>query len=127
MPGVYSIPCKCGKVYFGQIGCSIEARVKEHHRHIHLYHPGKSAVAEHSINLGHRKQLQNTSILAKKSRQMDQIIREEIEIQLHPDSMNREDGFSLSWAWKPLFCDLKERRQSLTKESTPSCGGPGKG
>jgi hypothetical protein len=40
--------------------------------------------------------------------------------------MNREDGFSLSRAWKPLICDLKEWRQSLTKES-PSPMGPEKG
>jgi hypothetical protein len=87
MPGVYSIPCECGKVYTGQTGCSIETGVKEHHQRIRLYHPEKSAVAEHSINLGHRIQLQNASILAKKSRWMDWIIREAIEIKLHPDNM----------------------------------------
>jgi hypothetical protein len=62
-PGVYSILCKCGKVYTGQTGHSVKTRVKEHIQHICLYHPNKSAVAEHSINLGHHIQLQNTSIL----------------------------------------------------------------
>jgi hypothetical protein len=66
MPGVYSIPCECGKVYTGQTGHSIETRVKEHHRHIRLYHPEKSAMMEHSINLGHQIQLQNASFLVKK-------------------------------------------------------------
>jgi hypothetical protein len=126
MPGVYSILCECGKVYIGQTGHSVETRVKEHHRHIRLYHPEKSAVAEHSISLGLRIQLQNTSILASKSRRMDRVIRETIEIELHPDNMNREDGFSLSRALKPLIRDLKERRQSLTKES-PRPVGPEKG
>jgi hypothetical protein len=32
--GVYRIPCECGKVYIGQAGRSIEARCKEHMRHI---------------------------------------------------------------------------------------------
>jgi hypothetical protein len=59
-----------------------------------------SAVAEHSINLGHHIQLHNTSILAKKSRCMDRIIREAIRIELHPNNINREDGFSLSKSWK---------------------------
>jgi hypothetical protein len=55
-----------------------------------------AAIAEHSINLGHRIQLHNTSILAKKSRYMDHIIKEVIKIELHPNNINREDGFSLS-------------------------------
>jgi hypothetical protein len=33
-----------------------------------------------------------------------------------------EDGFSLSQAWKPLIHDLKEWRQSLTKESPRPMG-----
>jgi hypothetical protein len=53
IPGVYSIPCECGKVYTGQTGYSIEMRVKEHHWHICLYHPDMFAVAEHSTNLAH--------------------------------------------------------------------------
>jgi hypothetical protein len=36
------------------------------------------------------------TLLAKTSRCMDWIIREETEINLHPNSMNREDGFSLN-------------------------------
>jgi hypothetical protein len=54
------------------------------------------AVDENSINLGHCIQLRNTSILAKKLRYMDHIIREVIEIELHVNNINREDGFSLS-------------------------------
>jgi hypothetical protein len=62
-------------------------RVIEHHWHIHLYHPDKYALAEHSINPGH------CISLAKKSKPMDHI-REVIEIELHPNNMSR--------AWKPL-------------------------
>jgi hypothetical protein len=92
---VCTIPYNCEKVYIRQDGCLIKTRVKEHHRHIHFYHPEKHAAAEHSINLGHCIQVYTTSILAKKSRHMNRIIREAKEIELHP-SINREDGFSLS-------------------------------
>jgi hypothetical protein len=53
----------------------IETRVKEPHLSVY---PEKSTVAENIINLGHRIQLFNT----KKSRHMDRIIRETIEIEL---------------------------------------------
>jgi hypothetical protein len=48
------------------MGRSINIRLKGHQHHIHLVHLNKSAVAEHSINLGHSIQLHNTFILAKK-------------------------------------------------------------
>jgi hypothetical protein len=64
---------------------------------IRLARTEKSTLAEHSINLGHCIQLHNTSILAKKLRYMDHIIiREAKEIELHPNNINRENGFSLS-------------------------------
>jgi hypothetical protein len=43
-PGVYSIPCKCGQVYIGQTGRSVDTRLKEHQRHTRPEHPNKSAV-----------------------------------------------------------------------------------
>jgi hypothetical protein len=67
------VPCKCGQVYIGQTGCSIETRVKEHEPHIRLHHPDKSAVAKHSIKLDHRIQFQNTTILSTKSGYMDRM------------------------------------------------------
>jgi hypothetical protein len=32
-----------------------------------------------------------------------------MEIELHPDNMNREDGFSLRRLWKPLIHSLKKK------------------
>jgi len=107
-PDIYSIPCKCGKVYTGQIRHSPETRMKEHHHHIRLYHLDKSAVAKHSINFGHHIQFQDTSILAKKARHMECTIREATEIDLQPDNKNREEGFFLSKSWKHLFQTLKK-------------------
>jgi hypothetical protein len=46
-------------------------------------------------------------LLATKTRYMDRIVREAIELELHPYSINRERGFSLSESWKPLIGSLK--------------------
>jgi hypothetical protein len=55
-----------------------------------------------------RIQFHNTSILATKTRYVYRIVREAIEIELHPNNMNRLVGFILSKSWKPLICSLKK-------------------
>jgi hypothetical protein len=104
---VYRIPCECRRVYIGQRRRSMDIMLKENQRQIRLEQPEKSAVAEHSIDHGHRIQFHNSSILATKTRYMDRIVREVIEIEFHPYNINREDGFCLSKSWNPLIGSLK--------------------
>jgi hypothetical protein len=87
----------------GQTGHSTETRIQEYHQHIWLYHPEKSAMAKHSINLGHCIQFHETSYVTKRSRCMECLIREAVEFGLHPDNMNVKESFSLTSSWKPLI------------------------
>jgi len=38
-PGIYSIPCECGKEYIGMTNRSVSTRLKEHERHLRLEGP----------------------------------------------------------------------------------------
>jgi hypothetical protein len=53
-------------------------------------------VAERSIDTAHRINFSGTSKLCTDTRYMDRLIEEPIEIRLHPNNLNRDEGFSLS-------------------------------
>jgi hypothetical protein len=87
----------------------IDIRVKQNHYHIHLDHPDKSATVRHSNNVVYCIQLQNTSILCRKCRYTDHIMRKVNE--LYPNNINMQNGFCLRDFWKPLLYSLKAHKK----------------
>ncbi|XP_063538670.1 uncharacterized protein LOC134747923 [Cydia strobilella] len=49
-PGVYEIPCDCGKSYIGETGRNVSTRLLEHIRSVKKMECSNSAVAEHALD-----------------------------------------------------------------------------
>jgi hypothetical protein len=76
-----------------------------------------------TINLGQHIQFHETSILARKSGHVECFIRKAVQIDLHPDNMNRKEGFLLSKSWRPVIKILNRGKKTLSKEMLhiPTC------
>lgn len=102
-PGIYSIPCSCGKVYIGETGRHIKTRLKEHISHTKHSNTGKSAIAEHSYDTGHVINFEETKKLATVGNFWPRKHRESIEIYKNKNNINRDHGLGLAGTWKPIF------------------------
>jgi hypothetical protein len=88
--------------------------MKEHQHNIRLIQLDKSALAEHGFNHNHKILVQEFEVLFTKSGYLDRLIMEAIEVNLHPNNINREDGLILSRAWKPIIRLLQENSDSFS-------------
>jgi len=66
-PGVYKIPCSCGKSYVWQSGRAIEVRIKVHEKDIDYKRTGRSAVTEHVEQKADNINFCQVKILSKKT------------------------------------------------------------
>jgi hypothetical protein len=94
--GVYSIPCSCNKVYIGETGKSMNIRLKKHNTDLKWNRSHKYALAEHSSRTSHLVCLEDAKIIAKVDHYGKRKIMEDLEIKLHPNNLNKDEGWKLN-------------------------------
>lgn len=108
-PGVYNVPCSCGKSYIGETKRSISIRLKEHIKAIQNNALEKSAIAEHLYDEpSHYIHFEKASILSKERFYIPRLVREAIEIKRRPN-FNRDHSFNLAKAWDPVLSRLTSK------------------
>jgi len=130
---VYKIPCKnCERVYVGETGRPLGARVKEHRKEVDSITGiftraektraasicNKSAITDHVCNENHVIDWANAKVIDRESDGAGRLIREAIWIR-KTDNMNRDEGSNqLSHVWDKLFhTDDRHRKSVLMKAS----------
>jgi hypothetical protein len=93
------------------VGYMIKFWVKEQDWHIRLGQSNKSALAEHRFNHDSTYISRTPKSSLPNPANTDRLIRQAIELELHSNNMNREDGLILSGSWKPLIHSLEECRR----------------
>ena len=94
--GVYLITCSCDKVYIGETGRSMKVRFKEHSADLRLNRIQKSALAEHSSKTSHHICMENANIITRVDHYGRTKVVEALEIELHPNYLNRDEGLKLN-------------------------------
>jgi hypothetical protein len=105
-PGIYSIPCECGKVYIGQTGRTTDIELKNTNAiHISCKQnnlPWRNVAYNRITKSGFRIQK-----FYQTSGYMERLIMEAIQVEIHPNNLNREDGLRLSTIWEPILKLIK--------------------
>jgi hypothetical protein len=66
---------------------------------------------EHRIELGHKPDFNETTILVRSASYTDRLMKEAIKIRFHPNSFNRDSGLMLGQAWHLLTKILRRGKQ----------------
>jgi len=129
----YCLLCKnCERVYVGETGRLLAARVKEHRKQVDSITgictraektraasiSNKSAITDHVCNENHVIDWANAKVIDRESDKAGRLIREVIWIR-KTDNMNRDEGsYQLSYTWdKLLHTDDRHRKSVLIKAS----------
>jgi len=96
---VYCIPCQdCDKVYIGETGRTLNARQKEHKRHLTNGHTEDSAVAVHAHQQLHDIDWEITLVLDHEDDYFKRIGKEALQIK-ERDNFNQDSGLAVSPIW----------------------------
>ncbi|XP_022111524.1 uncharacterized protein LOC110990735 [Acanthaster planci] len=100
-PGVYRIPCECGKVYIGETGRGLTTRLNEHRAHGRWGDLEKSAIIKHSSTEDHQVHWQQAHLIANIEQWYPRRVREAIEIHKNR-TVPQDTGFTISYIWRPI-------------------------
>ena len=112
-PGVYKIPCKCGKVYIGETG-----RIKEHKACQRLGDGDKSVIVKHAQQQQHNINWEDSSLITSIPHWHTRRVREAIEIlQVQHNTVPQDSGLHINDIWYPLL--QKRAPPTNTIRTTP--------
>ena len=100
-PGIYRIPCTCGKVYIGETGRNLKIRQKEHKDCCRKCQLDKSALAKHSWENDHLVKWDESELLVPVKNYFSRQIRESVEI--FKNETIPQEGKPLHDTWTCLF------------------------
>ena len=110
---IYRIPCKdCEKSYTGETKRKFETRKKEHQKAVSQLDTKKSALAEHHVKTGHDILWSDYKLLRTCDKFKQRKIMEAWEINLEPNSMNRDDGANLPPEYLRLIVRERQRKSN---------------
>jgi hypothetical protein len=110
--GVYEIPCySCPSSYIGQTNRRINIR-RDEHKNAVLNKDTTSSLTQHVLTTGHEINFSDTKVVAKIQHYTQRIIREAIEIEKRPLSLNkRDDALRLPRIWRPTLFDRRVQQR----------------
>jgi len=115
-PGVYLVPCKCGKQYVGETKLKTYNRLEQHKDYITKKTWDSSGISSHAKDCKIGFDWENASILKIENKRFDRKVREALEIQFQNTSprsengLNQDDGqYVTTNFWKPMFVHLREK------------------
>ena len=91
-PGIYRIPCTCGKVYIGETGRNLKIRQKEHKDCCRKCQLDKSALAKHSWENDHLVKWDESELLVPEKNYFSRQIRESVEIFLKTKRSHKKES-----------------------------------
>ena len=116
---IYSIPCSCGKVYIGETGHTLHARMLEHKRAVKHGDP-RNAISVHANSTGHPIDWPKSTILAYENNWQRRKIRKAITIKRTPNTINTDPGAHINITWIPFISPLSDHTSEASEHDQPS-------
>ena len=100
---VYEVPCAdCNCVYVGEMGRSLEIRLKEH-KYALKTKDTKNGIAVHATTNEHDVNWEAAKVVTFEQHLIQRKVLESLHINKQTNTSNLDSGYTLSPIWKPLL------------------------